>query len=176
MRQGFSDPTEAQLHTILKYSKDDRVPGPIRFGIATYIKERRITFDHASKIIDMIKPWLENGASTTKVSEEGIYVNRDAKTFFLVQKARSSGRLYAKKLIVVYNGIRNSDGSWHTEPRFDWEYDKGAIYQINADWRITKEEAKAFGDYWHHCIKCHTRLTRQSSIDQGMGDTCAGKI
>lgn len=135
-------------------------------------------------------------AELKAVTQDGIYVDRATGRVFKVQfnKAQGTGsRLYAKQLMVSFE----RDGEWeeHTDgllnldltgvactrapgkPDLDnsWEYVRGLVHQIKPEWRLTPESAIEWGVLYGSCIRCHRDLTKESSIRQMMGDTCARK-
>lgn len=100
---------------------------------------------------------------TRKTIEEGMYRDADG-TIFKVQKAvHGSGRLYAKRLVQVGE-------SWK------FEYDKGAVYRLTSDDRMTLEQAKEFGALYGTCCVCGRTLTDERSIEAGIGPVCGGRV
>lgn len=75
-----------------------------------------------------------------------------------------SGHLYAKRLDV-------QDGAGR------WEYVPGGMRTIAAQGRpMTTAEAQAFGRLYGVCAVCGRTLTDETSIAQGIGPVCAGKL
>lgn len=97
-------------------------------------------------------------------------------TIYKVQKAvHGSGYLYAKKLVKteqtfdMQRGFKGKDG-------WAFEYAPGIIYKLRPEHRMTLEEAKEFGALYGTCCVCGRTLTRESSIEAGIGPVCAGKV
>lgn len=102
----------------------------------------------------------------TKVEvTEGMYRNPDTGEIFKVQRAvHGSGFLYAKRLVTGEFGE-----AW-------FEKAKGMVFKLRAEWKMTLEDAKEFGALYGVCIRCSRTLTKESSIEQAMGDICASKF
>ena len=77
---------------------------------------------------------------------------------FKVKASKSTGNLYAMKLDT-------------TTGKF--EYDKGAIFNLRPETKMTKEQAAAYGRKTGRCMICGRELTKQESIDAGIGPICA---
>lgn len=172
--RNFSTPTSNQLDALNRYAQDPSIPEPVRYGITYYLSNRKFTFSSASDTIGMIKAFL--AAEMEKgdpVTETGIYVDPKTEGFLLVKRSQI-GRLYALDLVINDRGEKNPDGTWKVRPRFEWRYENGGakVKRMSADWMATPEQIKQWGDIWGTCIKCHAELTRQDSIERGMGKTC----
>lgn len=89
-----------------------------------------------------------------KVTEGFYLVNAGA---FKVKRSQSTGRLYAMKLDL-------NTGKF--------EYDKGAIYNLRPETRMTKEQAAAYGHQTGRCMICGRELTNEESIKIGIGPIC----
>lgn len=90
--------------------------------------------------------------------EIGMY-RVDGEIFKVQRAVHGSGHLYAKRL---------------TEDGF--EYATGAIRKIKASDRMTLDEAKEYGRLTNTCCQCGRTLTDETSIAEGIGPVCAGKI
>lgn len=125
---------------------------------------------------------------TKYATEDGIYRNPENGQIFKAQFNRATGdgrRLYAKRLgmSVLENGEWNTylsiplDGKPTGRHTFEWDY-VGSTPRagVLAVWKVTQDEAKAFGALYGRCIRCHRELTKEESIERMMGDTCAGKM
>lgn len=95
-----------------------------------------------------------NGPSVT----EGFYMFGAGTAEVVRSKA---GRLYATVLDVQTG-------------RFN--YVAGAVNRIRPEDRLTLDEAIARGKKFHRCMCCGKELTKQESIDRGIGPICAGKL
>jgi hypothetical protein len=76
---------------------------------------------------------------------------------FKVQAAKVSGNLYAMKL-------DTNTGKF--------EYDKGAIFNLRPETRMTKEQAAEYGRRTGVCLICGRTLTDPTSVAQGIGPIC----
>jgi hypothetical protein len=89
-----------------------------------------------------------------KVTEGFYLVNAGA---FKVTRSKETGRLYAKKLDLDTG---------------KFEYDKGAIYNLRPETRMTKEQAAEYGRRTGTCMICNRTLTDPKSIAAGIGPIC----
>jgi hypothetical protein len=96
---------------------------------------------------------------------DGLYRSPEG-TVYKVQKAvHGSGHLYAKRLEV------DPDTKTGT-----FEYAYGAIRLIDPAWRMTKEDAIAFGALYGCCCNCGRTLTDEKSIEAGIGPICSRRF
>ena len=169
---GFELPTPKQLYTLSSFVHDERIPAPIAYGIQSYMNANRMTHEMASGVIGMLLDYV-NKPKANPVKEPGIYVDPKTGAFYLVRISQIN-RMYAMDLVINDLGEKNPDGTWKVRPRFEWVYQNGhaTAKRLSADWKATREQLKQWGDIWSHCIKCHAELTKQDSIDRGMGKTC----
>ena len=96
---------------------------------------------------------------------EGMYQAPDG-AIFKVQVAKlGSGHLYAKRLVVD-----------EEDRTVSFEYLKGGLRLIKAEWRMTVEQAAAFGKLYGICCVCGKDLTDEKSIAAGIGPVCILKL
>lgn len=88
--------------------------------------------------------------------DEGYY--RFEGAFVKVQISQTTNKPYAKR--------------WNPEIE-KWEYEAGLYFKLRGAAPLSAEDAKAFGDLYHHCIFCGLELTDERSITAGYGPTCA---
>ena len=93
----------------------------------------------------------------------GMYRNADG--VFRVKQSKESGNLYAMRLI--------PEATTKSE-RF--VYERGGIYKLTADNRMTVEECAELGLLYSMCVICGADLTDPKSVARGMGATCAKNI
>jgi hypothetical protein len=119
-----------------------------------------------------------------RVEQDGMYRNPQTGEIYKVQWNRGSGdgkRLYAKQLIMHVDG-----GRWTRIPlesflpkpedtHAEFQYAPGAMKFIRPEWRMSMEEARAFGALYGTCLRCGRTLTLEESIERAMGSTCAKK-
>lgn len=139
-----------------------------------------MTKDEGKRIIDTMLRLPEHPAAVTARREaeklhavtEGMYrlPNGD---IYKVQKAiHGSGQLYAKKLVKLEEPttVRGQ------EAHYAFEMARGAIKALRPEYRMTREDAKEFGDLYGCCCRCGTVLTDEKSRDLGLGPVCAEKF
>jgi len=95
-------------------------------------------------------------------AEEGFYM-RDG-VVFRVQKSKSTGNPYAKKLITGEFG------------KAHWEYAPGVARAFTAEDKLTLDAARDMGHAYGVCMVCARTLTDPKSVDAGIGPVCAGKL
>jgi uncharacterized protein DUF6011 len=125
------------------------------------------------------------GVVDAPVTQDGMYRSPQTGEIFKVQWNRGSGdgrRLYAKQLIMWvldgHHALREIplEGSKVEGVSSEFQYAPGAMRFIRPDWRMTMEEAKAFGALYGTCVRCGRTLTLEESIERAMGRVCASKI
>lgn len=99
----------------------------------------------------------------------GMYTNGNG-DIFKVQRSKSSGHLYAKRLVVI-GGDRLVDAD-ESVVNFDFEYAPGAVRDLTDDQRMTREQAAAFGLRFGICCVCGKTLTDAESVKNGIGPVC----
>jgi hypothetical protein len=100
---------------------------------------------------------------------EGMY--RKAGTIYKVQKAvHGSGQNYAKRLVQTLTVDKNG------KPKWTFEYAPGFVYELRAEHALTFEQAKEFGALYGTCCVCGRTLTKEESIEAGIGPICATKF
>ncbi len=112
---------------------------------------------------------------------EGFYL-KDGVVFKVQKAVHGSGRLYAKELVpyevdapeaLLQTGYKPPVGKkFH---KGTWEYRPGAYKLLTMEHKLTAEQAIELGKLYGMCVKCGATLTREESIERGMGPICAGK-
>lgn len=99
---------------------------------------------------------------TSPVIEAGMY--KLGTDIYKVQKVvHGSGNLYAKRLVP---GTEFGD-------KATFEYAPGMVSRLDADDKLSLDEAKAFGALYGTCCNCGRTLTDETSIAAGIGPICA---
>lgn len=93
----------------------------------------------------------------------GMYRTPEGVIYKVQVAHHGSGELYAKELV---GGDRSG---------WAFEYAKGAIRKLHPEWKMTLDEAKAFGKLYGVCCVCAAVLTDENSIAAGIGPICSGK-
>lgn len=122
------------------------------------------------------------------ITQDGMYRNPESGEIFKVQWNRGQGdgkRLYAKQLIIHFWDEQSQQLKTWTQIPLDGEkiegveqefqYAPGITKTLRPEWRMSMEEAKAFGALYGTCMCCGRTLTREDSIERAMGSTCAKK-
>lgn len=128
-------------------------------------KERKhvITRFAASQAIDALLSCPQQQQQQS--IDDGMYIMDDV--IYKVQHAvHGSGRQYAKRFVPpAYDGARAT-----------FTHAPGVIRKLRPEHRMTNEQAKAYGALYGTCVQCGRVLTKEESIERGMGDVCASKI
>lgn len=106
------------------------------------------------------------GPATSIAVKEGFYI-LDNRIFKVVRAVHGSGNLYAKELI--------ADSSDPEVRKGTWTYLPGMLPKLSAGRSLSLQEACHLGKLYGFCVRCGRTLTKESSIERGMGDICAGK-
>lgn len=88
---------------------------------------------------------------------------------FVVKANKERSRLYAKKLEVI-GGERLTEAGEHVN--FEFVYDKGAIFNLRPDQRMSLERAKELAIRYGRCLNCGRRLKDATSVERGIGPVC----
>jgi hypothetical protein len=167
--------TENQIRFIRKLAEErDANPGTVD----------QLTKQAASDLIGQllkIRPVAKAQAlvaakPVAKVTQDGMYRTPEG-TIYKVQynKAQGDGRrCYAKRLVIDHNAIRDEDGEIVEAAHVSFVYEAGAVLKLQSEWRMSLDEAKAFGALYGTCVRCGRTLTREVSIERGMGPVCSG--
>lgn len=105
--------------------------------------------------------------ATVTVTEPGMYRVKNLGVFQVVFN-KDKTRLYAKKLVATYFG--------EDLHRLDFEYDKGSIFKIAPENRMTVGEVAELGKLTGFCWVCRRELKIAKSIAAGIGPVCAKKV
>jgi hypothetical protein len=140
--------------------------------------ERPLTLASARKILDYLerRPLREGVPLTappepprrTRVARDGLF-SLDG-VVYKVQRAvvTGSGHLYAKRLKVKEDADGVKHGKWVMAP--------GMLAKLAEEDRLDPDKAAEFGKLYGVCLDCGSPLTLETSIAQGRGDMCQGKI
>lgn len=103
-------------------------------------------------------------------TEAGIYrkviKTKDAELTCIYRvKIGKSGHAYAEALVL---------GAPGTKARF--VYQMGLIKTVTADMKMTKEQAIEYGMNFGICCRCGKVLTKDTSVEKGIGPVCIKKF
>ena len=156
--------SEKQLEWIAKLPAQKAIPASEVEAIER-LKWIGIDKAHAGRILDYLFAAADGAGDIegTPVTEAGLYIADG--TVYKVQISRSSGKAYAKKLVI---NVETGRGS------FDFE--AGAMRFLRAEHAITAESARAFGLATGFCARCGDRLEDPVSVALGLGPVCGPKL
>lgn len=139
-----------------------------------------MTKDEGKRIIDTMLRLPEHPAAVAAKREaeklhavtEGMYRLPNGDIYKVQKAVHGSGQLYAKKLVKLEEPttVRGQ------EAHYAFEIARGAIRALRPEYRMTREDAKEFGDLYGCCCRCGTVLTDEASIERGLGPICAEKF
>jgi hypothetical protein len=110
--------------------------------------------------------------STPDPLTPGVYEKGD--DIFVVKPNREKTRLYAKRLVEVsLSAPRLLESGDRVDYDIEFEYAKGAIYDLAESDRMPYERAKALSIRYGRCINCGRRLKAADSVERGIGPVCA---
>lgn len=101
-------------------------------------------------------------------TEAGMYLTANGNVYKVQAAVHGSGRLYAKLMVKLDEPTKS--GKTHS-----FRYVQGAIRKLRASEKMTLEDAKKWGLLYGTCVRCGLTLTREDSIERGMGTTCYAK-
>lgn len=166
--QGDSQPpvkpaSERQLRYIRDLRQDKGLE-PLAFSGSTR---------QASREIERLKG-LPNVSRTNQhpkeVLEDGIY-QLDDEIYKVIHAVHGSGFQYAKKLLKTFHPEGHKFAG---APKGDFVKVEGIMHKLRPEMLLPLEEALAFGKIYGFCVRCGKTLTREDSIERGMGSKCAG--
>ena len=102
--------------------------------------------------------------------EDGIYRYR-GEIYKVIHAVHGSGFQYAKKLIKTFHPEGHPRAGC---PKGDFEKADGIVFKLTPDMMLPLEEAVQFGKIYGFCVRCGKTLTREDSIERGMGSKCYG--
>jgi len=88
---------------------------------------------------------------------------------YVVKPNRAHTRLYAKKLVEAPSERLTETGE---HVKFDFVYERGAIYKIRPEDKMKIERAKELMIRYGRCIVCGRRLKVAKSVERGIGPVC----
>jgi len=127
------------------------------------IDYERIALECGLKVI--VKTQTDgNGIS---ISTPGVFEKKGE--IFIVKPNKEKTRLYCMKLVETVSDRITETGKRVT---FDFEYAKGAIYDLTEDDRMDIERAKELMIRYGRCIVCGRKLKVAESVERGIGPIC----
>lgn len=125
----------------------------------------------------IIKTWtFEKGWTQTTVASNpiesltiGVYEIPTTGEIYVVKPNQEKTRLYAKKLVEAPSERVTETGK-HVD--FDFVYEKGAIYKLRPEFKMTLERGKELMIRYGRCIVCGRTLKKAESVERGIGPVC----
>lgn len=184
-RGGWRGAEKWQIEKIERLLKTHNVPQAYYDSIMDYINTEKLGYAGALRTMDRIKTFPEHpeapapASLSNPVTKEGIYRVPETGELWAVRhpvnlRNPNPKRLYAC-LVVIREQPLVEDGKVIEPAKIGFEYVSGAIRKLHPDWLMTKEEAVQFGALYGVCVKCGSELSKEESIERGMGDICASK-
>ena len=124
-------------------------------GIKNF-RDYSVKLDATKATVQSIKQAQPKKVQTEEGLSDGMYLADG--TVYKVKRS-GAGHLYAMVL---------------TEEGFQFE--RGAIRVLKFEHRMTLEQAKAYGQQTGTCCVCGRELTNETSINEGIGPVCGGRI
>lgn len=162
--------TEPQIRYLTSLAKERVIPVDWSADIADMLAgEKVFTKRGASAAIDALKaaPKKQDESAEKEEIEAGMY-RKDGVIYKVQRAVHGSGRMYAKKLV---EDDTYSDDTVH----WAFVYAPGAVKFLRPEHKMTLEEAKEFGALYGTCVVCGRTLTKEESIEAGIGPVCASK-
>lgn len=100
----------------------------------------------------------------------GVY--ETAGEVYVVKYNREKTNLYAKKLVVVGDGVARLTEAGSTVTAIEFEYAPGAIRNIKLVDRMPIARAKELVTLYGRCIACGRNLKAATSVENGIGPVC----
>jgi len=160
----LATPKQLDLLAAIKTDRDLTAADLAKVNTITELSDRRKTSDLIGRLIKLPRKPVERPAHLQEITE-GMWKIGD--TIFKVQRAvHGSGNLYAKEL--VHDLVEDT---WY------FEYARGAVRKLEENGvKLTLEDAKAFGVLYGTCAICGRLLTKEASIEAGIGPICAKRF
>jgi hypothetical protein len=154
-----SPATDKQIAFLVKLLAE-KIEDPAKsLAAITWVQEHKLSKATASAKIDeyMKMPSVRKAFSATPELDEGMYrMNGDIYKVYTTRE----GHLATKVL---------------TEDGFEYMGRK-PLHMLTAEHRMTLDEAKEYGKLTSTCCQCGRKLTDETSIAEGIGPRCSGKI
>jgi hypothetical protein len=159
--------------TLPPLTREERVVAWLRDNAGTnnFLRSVLHNFDRFGRLSDKQLEAVERNmarpvrqANPNPVTEVGMYRDADG-VIFRVKRSRDAGNLYA---------MRFHPEAQERSERFT--YERGGIYRLSADQRMTVEQAQEIGVQFGICCVCGAELTATDSVIAGIGPVCAGRV
>lgn len=150
----FQPATERQLNYISALQSRAGVPAVVPSPLSSR---------EASALIEQLKSLAAATPAAVPTSgqlvTEGIYRRSSDGAMFRVQTSMESSRRYARLLL----------------PEGGWGYERGAIYTLKQEERLTLAQLEEWGISTGVCAICGRLLSTTESVARGIGPVCASR-
>lgn len=159
--------------TLPPLTREERIVAWLRdnAGANNFLRSVLFNYDRFGRLSDKQMDAVERNmarpvrqANPNPVTEVGMYRDADG-VVFRVKRSRESGNLYAMR--------------FHPEAQVRSErftYERGGIYRLTADQRMTVEQAQELGVQFGICCVCGAELTVTENVQRGIGPVCARRV
>lgn len=104
---------------------------------------------------------------------EGFY-EYDGRVYRVVKAKAPATHVYAK--VLTEAGGETVVAKWSDPKTVKMEFARGMMGRLRAEHRMSVERAEELSRLTARCIRCRQPLSKDSSIDAGMGDICRSKM
>ena len=126
-------------------------------GLTAWVKSTSLV---EASVVEVIAP-------VDPVTEAGLY-EQDG-TVFKVQISKTSGKAYAKRLVIIGGKRLMTDGE---KANLEYVYEPGAVKTLRPEDKMDLEAAKRFGIEYGFCVRCGAFLKDADSVEAGIGPVC----
>jgi hypothetical protein len=176
MTETIKRPTDKQIalaRTLLEECEGIDKAEAIRSSLNAALTAGTLSFLDVSNAIDGLIAVKKTTATpmsvtATKVIEEGMY-QRDGE-IYRVKRSMTSGRLYAVRL------RKETATTLKLGEKLSFQYNSQYIRKLSPTDRMTLEQAKAAGVLMGCCCVCGATLTNETSVREGIGPVCGGRV
>lgn len=102
--------------------------------------------------------------------EDGIY-SYGGEIYKVIHAVHGSGFQYAKRLIKT---VHPEGHRLAGQPKGEFEKADGVVFKLRPEMMLPTDQAVEYGKLYGFCVRCGKTLTREDSIERGMGSKCYG--
>ncbi len=167
--------TPRQVSYMLDMCRDREIPSAD--ALVARLEAGEVTFAQAKEYIPLMQgfPRKARTVSAHPVTEEGVYEHNGK--IYRVKRSKTSHNLYAMEsdyTIAELTALKAADPDLKIKVTF--EYDRGAIFKIDATCRITVERAEELSALISNCIVCGRTLRAKESVARSIGPVCITRV
>jgi uncharacterized protein DUF6011 len=169
-------PSPRQISYIESLLEQRDLPEPLAVRLRERIAGNELDMQACSDAIEYLRNCAFKATperTGTQVTEPGLYEHGDL--VYKVQYNKSKTNLYAMVLDTTMTEARRLTEAG-TTIKATYTYDKGAIFKISAEHRITGERASELSFVFSNCLVCGRKLTDAQSVARSIGPVCINKV